>query len=98
MRTPRLTELETALNALPDWTLLTDSKQIQRRFVFPNFTDAIAFVNSVAEAAESLDHHPDMDIRWNCVTLTLTTHDSGGLTRLDFELAAQINAAAEMLG
>jgi 4a-hydroxytetrahydrobiopterin dehydratase len=49
------------------------------------------FVNAVARLAERLQHHPDIDIRWNRVTLRLTTHDAGGLTRMDYELASRIS-------
>jgi 4a-hydroxytetrahydrobiopterin dehydratase len=56
-----------------------------------DFAGALAFVNAVGAAAEAANHHPDIDIRWNKVTLTLTTHDSGGLTVLDLALAAAID-------
>ncbi len=56
-----------------------------------DFAAALAFVNSVGAAAEAANHHPDIDIRWNTVTLVLTTHDSGGLTVLDLALAAAID-------
>jgi 4a-hydroxytetrahydrobiopterin dehydratase len=57
----------------------------------PDFAGALSFVNAVGAAAEAANHHPDIDIRWNKVTLTLTTHDSGGLTVLDLALAAAID-------
>ena len=56
-----------------------------------DFAGALAFVNAVGAAAEAANHHPDIDIRWNTVTLTLSTHDSGGLTVLDLALAAAID-------
>jgi len=56
-----------------------------------DFVQAMGFVQSVAMLAERMDHHPDIDIRWNTVTLTLTTHSAGGLTGKDFTLAQQIN-------
>jgi 4a-hydroxytetrahydrobiopterin dehydratase len=56
-----------------------------------DFAGALAFVNAVGAAAEAANHHPDIDIRWNTVTLALTTHDSGGLTVLDLALAAAID-------
>lgn len=62
-----------------------------RRFRFPSFKEAITFVNQVAELAEEANHHPDILINYNRVTLTLTTHDEGGLTRRDFALATKIN-------
>lgn len=57
-----------------------------------NFADSLAFVNAVGALAESANHHPDIDIRWNRVTLRLTTHDAGGITRRDLDLAARIDA------
>ena len=60
---------------------------ISRRFEFADFTGAMKFVNGVAALAEAAGHHPDMDIRWNKVTLSLTTHDAGGLTDKDYALA-----------
>ncbi len=57
-----------------------------------NFADSLAYVNAVGALAEEMDHHPDIDIRWNTVTLRLTTHSEGGLTRLDLDLARRIDA------
>ena len=57
-----------------------------------NFVQAMGFVQSVALLAEKMDHHPDIDIRWNNVTLVLSTHSEGGLTKKDFLLAQQINS------
>jgi len=57
-----------------------------------DFADSLAYVNAVGALAEAMDHHPDIDIRWNVVTLRLTTHSEGGLTRLDLELARRIDA------
>jgi 4a-hydroxytetrahydrobiopterin dehydratase len=59
-----------------------------------NFAEAMQFVNAVAELAEKANHHPDISISWNKVTLRLSTHDAGGLTQLDLDLAAQIDQAA----
>ena len=64
---------------------------LQRTYTFDSFTDAIAFVNNVARLAESQNHHPDITINYRKVTLTLTTHDAGGLTQKDFTLAVSIN-------
>lgn len=64
---------------------------INRTYVFKDFPAAIKFVNRVAKLAEKAWHHPDIDIRWNKVTLTLTTHDAGGLTAKDFELARKFD-------
>ncbi|GAA2726534.1 4a-hydroxytetrahydrobiopterin dehydratase [Actinocorallia aurantiaca] len=63
-----------------------------REFVFSDFAGAMAFVNRVAQVAEEKNHHPDIQIRWNKVTLTLSTHTSGGLTEKDFRLAEAIDS------
>ena len=76
----------------PDWTL--DGETIIRRFDLEDFKAAMGFVIRVALAAEVADHHPDIDIRWNKVTIALTTHDAGGLTERDTSLAAQIETLA----
>jgi len=78
-----------ALARVPDWRL-QDGK-IVRTFQFKDFPAAIKFVDAVAALAEQAWHHPDIDIRWNQVTLTLTTHDAGGLTEKDFTLARQFD-------
>jgi 4a-hydroxytetrahydrobiopterin dehydratase len=57
-----------------------------------DFADALAYVNAVGALAEAMNHHPDIDIRWNTVTMRLTTHSDGGLTDLDLELARRIDA------
>ncbi len=72
-------------------------ESIQRTYRFRDFADAMRFVGQVAEAAEAARHHPDILIRWNKVTLTLTTHDSGGITVQDFALAKQCDALAAAL-
>ena len=74
-----------ALAALPAWKC--DSETISRTFELEDFVAAMKFVNAVAELAEQAQHHPDIDVRWNKVTLALTTHDAGGLTEKDFALA-----------
>lgn len=84
--------IEELLAEHDDWALNGDT--LQRTFNLPGFRDAIEFVNHVAELAEDAQHHPDIMIRFNKVTLTLTTHDSGGLTERDFRFAA---ATDEML-
>jgi 4a-hydroxytetrahydrobiopterin dehydratase len=89
---PRLTppEIEARLLTVPRWSRQGDA--IVRTFPFPDFVAAMAFVNRVAELAERAWHHPDIDIRWRTVTLSVTTHDEGGLTERDFSLAAAIDA------
>ncbi|MEM6835557.1 MAG: 4a-hydroxytetrahydrobiopterin dehydratase [Cyanobacteria bacterium P01_C01_bin.120] len=72
----------------PAWT--TNGTTLFYEATFEDFVAAIAFVNSLVEPAEALDHHPDITIRYNQVTLAITTHDAGGLTELDFELATRI--------
>lgn len=77
-----------ALAGLPGWT--RDGDSIVRTAKLPSFPAAIGVVDRVAEYAESQDHHPDIDIRWRNVRIALTTHDAGGLTDLDFDLATEI--------
>jgi 4a-hydroxytetrahydrobiopterin dehydratase len=78
-----------ALALIPGWKL--QDATIVRTFQFKDFPAAIKFVETVAGIAEEAWHHPDIDIRWNKVTLTLTTHDAGGLTEKDFALARQFD-------
>jgi 4a-hydroxytetrahydrobiopterin dehydratase len=80
------------LQKLPHWTLQGD--QIERLFTFADFVDAMIFVNKVAETAEEEAHHPDIRIVYNRVTLALSTHDAGGLTLKDFQVAQRINSLA----
>jgi 4a-hydroxytetrahydrobiopterin dehydratase len=83
-------EITSRLSRLQGWERQDDA--IQRTFSFEDFAGSMAFVNRVAELAEKADHHPDIDIRYSKVTLTLSTHDAGGLTERDFSLAEQIGA------
>jgi 4a-hydroxytetrahydrobiopterin dehydratase len=85
-------ELNSALRGLPGWDHIGD--EIRKQYSFPDFLGSIAFVNSVAQLAEAAGHHPDITINYNRVTLTLTTHDAGGLTGNDVSLARQIEQAA----
>lgn len=80
-------QISRGLSSIPGWA--KRARTIHRTFVFGGFLDAIDYVNRVAMKAEKADHHPDIDIRWNKVTLTLTTHSEGGLTRKDFSMALQ---------
>ena len=82
-----------ALETVPQWALYGEI--ISRTFEFKDFPSAMKFVNTVAELAEQAQHHPDVDIRWNKVTLALTTHDAKGLTEKDFALAKQCDALAK---
>jgi 4a-hydroxytetrahydrobiopterin dehydratase len=81
-----------ALQKLGQWTL--QGNQIERLLTFENFVDAMIFVNKVAEIAEEEQHHPDIRIVYNRVTLALTTHDAGGLTQKDFQMARRIDSLA----
>ncbi len=78
-------QIQESLGDLPDWSLNGDS--LQRTFRFEDFVASMAFVERVAQLAEQRQHHPDIMIRFNKVTLTLTTHDAGGITENDFTLA-----------
>ena len=86
-------DITTALALLPGWGL--EDGMLVKAYVFPDgFMPAIAFVDRVAVAAEDADHHPDIDIRWNTVTLRLVTHDQGGITEKQAELAAACDRLA----
>ena len=87
-----LTEAEIAarLAEVPKWT--RTGSAITRSWEFEDFAEALAFMNRVGALAEAMNHHPDIVNSWNKVTLTLRTHDRGGLTELDFELAKKIDA------
>lgn len=82
-------ELNDALKKCPEWE--QDKKSIARTIEFEEFNDAVDFVNDLAEIAEEAQHHPDILICYNKVTLTLTTHDAGGVTELDIELAQRVD-------
>jgi len=86
-------ELKNRLKKVPEWEL--EKKHLERTFEFDEFSEAIDFVNSVAEVAEEEEHHPDIDIRFNKVRLVLSTHSKGGLTELDFNLAERIYTLSE---
>jgi 4a-hydroxytetrahydrobiopterin dehydratase len=77
------------LAGIPAWK--RDGQWLERRYEFPTFAIAIAFVNRVAAEAEALDHHPDIAISYTKVTLRVTTHDAGGLTANDFDLVSRID-------
>lgn len=85
-------QVESSLAGLPEWTEV--SGEIQRTYAFDDFLAAMRFVNVIADAAEKAQHHPDILIRYNKVTLTLTTHDAGGITENDFSLAQQADQLA----
>jgi len=83
---PAITE---ALRRTPGWERA--GAEIRRTYRFRDFREALAFVNRVGGLAEAAGHHPDIDIRYNTVTLALTTHDAGGLSAKDFDLARAID-------
>lgn len=83
------TRVKAALAGASGWR--KKSSAITRTFEFKDFPAAVRFVNAVGRLAEKAWHHPDIDIRWNKVTLALTTHDAGGLTKKDFELAKRFD-------
>ncbi len=85
-------EIERFLADHSEWE--STGKEISRTFTFDDFSGSMGFVNRVGERAEVADHHPDIDIRWNKVTLRLSTHSEGGLTEKDFDLAAQADGLA----
>ena len=88
---PRLTddEVRTRLAGLSGWERAGSA--IRRQYKFDSFKSAMAFANRVAALAEEADHHPDILVEYDKVTLTLTSHDSGGLTERDFKLARKID-------
>lgn len=90
MRPVRLSdvEIQRALGTLAGWTRRGDA--LTKTYTFPAFARGIAFVGRVATAADAIDHHPDIDIRYTKVTTTLSTHSAGGITALDLQLAAEI--------
>jgi 4a-hydroxytetrahydrobiopterin dehydratase len=81
--------VEQKLKQLQGWRLA--GPEIVREFGFDDFAQAMQFVNAVAEKAEAAGHHPDIDIRYNKVTLALVSHDAGGLTERDFRMAESVN-------
>ena len=80
--------------ALPALNWEREGNDIVRKFDCGTFPKALEFVNALGERAEAANHHPDIDIRWKDVTLRLSTHDAGGLTQKDLDLASEINALA----
>jgi 4a-hydroxytetrahydrobiopterin dehydratase len=88
--------VRTALAALPQWS--GDAQSISRTVKAPDFLTAIRTVDDVALVAETMDHHPDIDIRWRTLTFILSTHSAGGVTAADIELARGIDEVAERYG
>lgn len=87
-------ELNTALNQLPGWSV--ENGKLHRQFQFSSFVEAFGFMSSVALVAEAMGHHPEWFNVYNRVTIDLTTHDSGGITSKDVELARKANELARL--
>lgn len=85
-------QIETQLAEVPDWAEVTG--ELQRTYQFVDFKGSMAFVDSLAEYAERVQHHPDILIRYNKVTVSVGTHDAGGITQKDFDLALEANRIA----
>ena len=83
-------ELSAALTGLGAWS--GDGDGIHRTVELPSFRDAVAAIVAIADIAEELDHHPDIDLRWRTLHLTLVSHSAGGVTELDLQLARRIDA------
>ena len=84
-------QADSRLAALPGWEIVAG--ELVRTYKFHDFVAALGFVNRVGQLAEKAGHHPDIDIRYNKVRLALVTHDAGGLTGKDFDLASQADQA-----
>src|SRR6478672_2115587 len=89
-RMPRPPRLSAAVPGLPLWS--GDGDGIRRSAELPSFRDAVDAIVRIADVAEEMDHHPDVDLRWRTLHLTLVSHSAGGVTELDLELARRIDA------
>ena len=89
-------EIARRLSRLPGWEVV--SAVLSRTFRLTSFAEALSFVNRVGALAEEANHHPDIDVRYDRVRLGLVTHDAGGLTEMDFELAAAADSLAKGIG
>lgn len=83
-------EIQRALGSLSGWSRRGDV--LTKTYTFEKFADGIAFVGRVAKIADEMDHHPDIDIRYTKITMTLSTHDAGGITASDLTLAERMEA------
>ena len=88
----------TALSGLPDWHCADDSSSISITYRFDGFATAIGFMMQIAVIADKMNHHPDWSNGYNRVKISLSTHDAGGLTMLDIDLAKQMDRVAASLG
>ena len=89
-------QIQQHLQKLPGWAV--QDHVLRKTFWFPSFSKSMEFVNQLAEMAESVNHHPDIDIRYDKVTIGLTTHDAGGITQNDVEMAASADDVAGRAG
>jgi 4a-hydroxytetrahydrobiopterin dehydratase len=85
-------EIEARLGELDGWE--RDGDAIKKEFKLDDFVGSVDFVNRITPLAEGMNHHPDLEISWNKVTVSLSTHSEGGLTGNDFELASKIDSLA----
>jgi 4a-hydroxytetrahydrobiopterin dehydratase len=85
-------EIQGLLQEVPGWTL--QASTLTQTFKFKDFLEAMAFVNRLVEPSEAAGHHPDISISYNTVAIALTTHDAGGLTQRDFDLAKTVSQIA----
>jgi len=85
-------EIQRALGGLAGWSRRGDA--LVKTYAFARFAEGITFVDRVAKVADEMDHHPDIDIRYTKVTMSLSTHDAGGITHSDLELAQKIESAS----
>ena len=86
-------EIQRALGSLPGWA--RRGEVLTKTYTFPTFAEGIEFVQRVARAADAVEHHPDIDIRYTKILCTLSTHDAGGITQNDLSLAATIESLAD---
>jgi 4a-hydroxytetrahydrobiopterin dehydratase len=83
-------QVSAALRDLPNWS--GDADGLRRTVQLPSFRDAVAAINSIADVAEEMDHHPDIDLRWRTLHLSVVSHSAGGVTDNDLQLARRIDA------
>ncbi len=86
-------EITAGLAQLPGWA--REGNAVVKRYTFAKFADGIRFVDRVAVAADAADHHPDIDVRWTTVTMSLSTHSQGGITARDIRMAGEIERLAK---
>ena len=97
-RPPRLSaeDVTAALNDMPLWSGGTDG--IERTIRLPSFRAAVEAIGMIADVAEEMDHHPDIDLRWRTLHIAVVTHSAGGITEFDLELARRIDALLSSAG